>query len=446
MLSVMRGSARALSAAAVAAVAVLAFAAPASADPVHGDYDGHQAGTESKVKIKKGSTEKELSTSLLRLKVGGGQVLLTYCIDIHTSVKPVGYDESSWSETQLGDRAKYVNWILHHSVPFLSAEELAAEAGLDATPSKPDAVAGTQAAIWHYSDGYDLRLGENKPAVEKIYTYLTGEKNTGMENEPAPTLSLTPESVSGEPGKLLGPIEVTTSTKQVDVALADAPEGAKLLGPDKETEVTSAGNGDKLWVSVPKGTADGSAKVTADVTTKVSPGRVFIAKEKSQKLILADSDEVNVHAETVVSWTHVPTAVPGSKSETVCKPNAGVKLTITNEGDADAEFTVSYGDTTETETVEAGGAKWKVIPVKEDTAYKITVKSGEYEKVYEGTLDCLPNDAPPSSPPAGGGGGLPETGLNNLTTILGVGAGLLLAGLALLFVVRQRRRPSADHA
>ncbi|MGH3648203.1 MAG: thioester domain-containing protein, partial [Micromonosporaceae bacterium] len=348
--------------------------------------------------------------------------------------------------TNLGDKAKYVNWILHHSVPFLSAEELAEEAGLDAPPSTPDAVAGTQAAIWHYSDGYDLRLGENKPAVEKIYTYLTGEANTGTENEPAPTLSLTPKSVSGEPGKLLGPIEVTTSTKQVEVALADAPDGAKLLGPDKKTEVTTAGNGDKLWVSVPKDAADGSAKVTADVTTKVSPGRVFISKKKSQKLILADSEKVAVHDEATVNWAHVPTAAPGSSSETVCKPDAGLKVTITNEGDADAEFTVSYGDSTETETVEAGGAKWKVIPVKEDTAYKVTVKSGDYEKVYEGVLDCLKNEVPPSTPAPGGGGGLPETGLNNLTTILGFGGGLLAAGLALLFVVRQRRRPGADNA
>ncbi|MGH3716022.1 MAG: thioester domain-containing protein [Micromonosporaceae bacterium] len=444
MLSVLRGSHRALSLAAVTAAAMLTLAAPAYADPVHGDYVGHEAGTESKVKLKKGGENSEQSTSLLRLKVAGGQTLLTYCIDIHTRVQKTRYDESSWSETQLGDKAKYVNWILHHSVPFVGAEQLAKDAGLSETPSRADAVAGTQAAIWHYSDGYHLRIGDNKPVVEDIYQYLTGDKNTGMENEPAPALSLSPEQVTGEPGKLLGPISVTTSAKTVDVALADAPEGAKLLGPDKKTEVTTAKDGDKLWVSIPAGAEDGTAKVTADATSKVSPGRVFIAKMKAQKLILADSEDVKVHDEAELSWAKVPTAAPGSKSETVCKPNAGVKLTITNEGDAPAEFTVTYGDTTETETVEGGEAKWKVVPVKEDTAYKITVKSGEYEKVYEGTLDCLPNAPKPT--PSGGGGDLPNTGNSGLTTILGLGGALLLAGMVLLFVVRQRRRPSADQA
>ena len=445
MLSVMRGAARArlVATATVAAAVALAFAAPANADPVQGTYEGHQPGTQSKVKLKKGSKERELSTNLLRLKVNGsGEVLLTYCIDINTRVKKVGYTETGWSETSLGGNAKHVNWILHNSYPFITVDELGKKAGLDAPPSVPDAVAGAQAAIWHYSDGYDLRLGENKASVEKIYSYLTGSANTGLENEPAPALSLSPETVSGEPGKLLGPIEVSTSAEKVNVAASGAPEGSKLLGPDKKTEVSTAKNGDKLWLSVPKDAEDGSAKITADVTAKVSPGRVFKSQEKSQTLILADSDEVAVHDEAVVNWASVPTPAPGSKSEQVCKPDAGVKITLTNQGDADAEFTVTYGDTTETETVKAGEAKWKVLPIKEDAAYKITVKSGEYEKVYEGILDCMQNE--PSPTPSGGSGGdLPTTGLNNLTLFVGVGAALLAVGALLLMMARRRARSEA---
>ncbi|HEX2419524.1 MAG TPA: thioester domain-containing protein, partial [Micromonosporaceae bacterium] len=144
--------------AAVTAAAVLAFAAPANADPVRGTYIGHQPGTESKVEMKKGSKNRELSTSLLQLKVDGSdEILLTYCIDINTRVLKVAYAEKGWGETSLGDNAKHVNWILHHSVPYLSAAELAAAADLPGTPSTQDAVAGTQAAIWHFSDGYDLR-------------------------------------------------------------------------------------------------------------------------------------------------------------------------------------------------------------------------------------------------------------------------------------------------
>src|SRR5690606_25141398 len=98
---------------------------------------------------------------------------------------------------------------------------------------------------------------------------------------------------------------------------------------------------------------------------------------------------------------------------------------------------VTYGDTTETEKVAAGESKWKVIPVKEDTAYKIVVESGDYKKVYKGVLNCAADQPAPTKP--GKGGGLPETGLNNLTLFLGVGGGLLLAGLVLMFVFRKRR-------
>jgi len=448
LLSALRGVSRAqlTFTAAVAAAALLAFAAPATADPVRGTYVGHQSGTESKVKLKKGSNNRELSTSLLKLKVdGSGEVLLTYCIDINTSVRKVAYAEKGWSETSLGDNAKYVNWILHHSVPYLSAADLATAAGLPGTPSLPDAVAGTQAAIWHYSDGYELRVGHNKAVVEAIYAYLTGEKNVGMDNEPAPTLSLSPENAGGEPGDLLGPIEVSTSADSVDVSLTGAPTSAKLLGPDKETEVTSAKNGDKLYVKVPAGTPDGSAKVNADVTARVSPGRVFKAEVESQILILADSDEVKVHDETVVSWTHTPKPAPGSSSEEVCKPDAGVKVSLVNEGDAPADFTVSYGETSENVKVKGGEVATRVIPVEEDAAYKITVRSGQYEKVYEGVLNCLKDEVPSPTPtPSGGGGGdLPKTGASGLTTILGVGVALLLVGVALVFGYRRRGRHAA---
>ncbi len=447
-MSALRGVARArlTFTAAVAAVALVAFAAPANADPVRGTYVGHQPGTESKVKLKKGSNNRELSTSLLQLKVDGtDEVLLTYCIDINTSVRKVAYAEKGWSETSLGDNAKYVNWILHHSVPYLGAADLATAAGLSGTPSMQDAVAGTQAAIWHYSDGYELRVGHNKAVVQAIYAYLTGEKNVGMDNEPAPTLSLSPENAGGEPGDLLGPIEVSTSADSVDVSLTGAPSGAKLLGPDKETEVTNAKNGDKLYVRVPKGTPDGNAKVNADVTARVSPGRVFKAEVESQILILADSDEVTVHDETVVSWAHTPKPAPGSSSEEVCKPDAGVKVSLVNEGDAPADFTVSYGETTEDVTVKGGEVATKVIPVKEDTTYKITVRSGQYEKVYEGVLNCLKDEVPSPTPtPSGGGGGdLPKTGASGLTTILGVGIALLLVGFALVFGYRRRGRHAA---
>src|SRR6266545_2467542 len=248
--------------AAVAAAAVLALAMPAAADPVQGKYGGHLAGSESTAKLKTPSgKDVTFHTSLFKLETGG-KTLLAYCIEANTELDPhAGYGEAGWKDTTLGDRAKYVNWILHHSVPFLSLDQLGADAGLGHAPSLQDAAAGTQAAIWSYSDGYKLRLGENPADVEAVYKYLTSDKNTGLENEPAPTLSLSPESVSGE--------------------------GAKLLGPDKKTEVTKAANGDKLWVSVPKGTADGAATVKADVVAKVSPGRVFTGDRKTQTLILA---------------------------------------------------------------------------------------------------------------------------------------------------------------
>ncbi|WP_042363822.1 thioester domain-containing protein [Streptacidiphilus neutrinimicus] len=366
----------------------------------------------------------------------GGQQLAVYCIDLHHDTHDgVQYQETGWAQSTLSqnpDRGK-IQWILQHSFPVVSAATLAGDIGASGL-TDDQAAAATQAAIWHYSDHVDAQP-ENGTAAQ-LTAWL--EQHAQDTAEPAPSLALSPASVAGR-GGLLGPVTVATSGSSVDVSLT-GPSGVRLVDAAGKP-VTSAVNGEKLYVDVPKGTAAGSAEVDASTTTALPVGRAFKAVDgSSQTMILAGTAPVSVKAAAQARWAPQG-PVPAANATQDCK-QGGVDITLTNGGDQ--PWTARVGALTE--TVAPGATKTVLVKEKEGQKYTITVTGPNFTRTFTGALTCQPTggshlpsptptpSASSSQPP------LAETGASSATPVIaGIGAGLVVVGGAAVFLLRKRR-------
>ncbi|MEV7602750.1 Cys-Gln thioester bond-forming surface protein [Kitasatospora sp. NPDC089797] len=421
---------------------------------------------------------------LFTLKTADGE-LKTYCIDFGFPVdirKKTQYQESDWSASSLGrpDRAEpasKIRWILENSYPKVSESSLSASLKIPGLTAE-DAAAGTQAAIWKFSDGKNAT--PHSDAATKLRDYLIGGANKGIAAEPKPSLSLTPDSVSGKSGSKLGPFVLNSSANEVKFAVTgDAADKAKLVDKDgKPVGATLAGpvaKDTQLFLDVPAGTPDGSLALKADVSTVVPSGRVFLSKgytaeNHSQTMILAGSSKVSVSTGAKATWKQGKGALIDSTAKVECANN-GVRVSVTNGGDEAGTVTVGKQQL----TVQPGKTESVLVPVAEKSGYKITVTGPNgYSRDFEGVLDCKtgtgnPSSAPstpattgtttpsatPSGTPSAGGahpapsttsaapgtGGLAQTGANDSTPILAaVAGGLVVAGGAAVFVLRRRGR------
>ncbi|MFF8773089.1 Cys-Gln thioester bond-forming surface protein [Kitasatospora sp. NPDC015120] len=447
---------------------------------------------------------------LFTLKTSDGGEIKTYCIDIDHPVDTrsgVEYQESDWKSSSLGrpdkaEDASKIRWILENSYPQVTdLKKLADAAGVKGELTKEDAAAGTQAAIWKFSDGKNATPVDAE--AKQLRDYLVSEKNKGIAAEPKPSLSLTPDSVSGKPGGKLGPFTVNSSANEVKLAVGgDSADKVKLL--DKDGKEVNALTGPvakdtQLFLDVPAGTPDGTATVDASAETVVPSGRVFLSKgytpaKHSQTMILAGSTKLSVKDAAKATWKAAKGPLVDSSAVVECVAN-GVKVSVTNGGDEAAAVSVKPGKDV---TVQPNKTETVLVPVAEDTAYDITVSGPNgFTKNFKGILDCktasvvtpspsatpttakpstpaptspapttttakpvtpsatpsasvstttaaaTPHPAPPSTAP-GTTGGLAQTGGSDATPVIAAVAGaLVVAGGAAVFLLRRRRGGNA---
>ena len=320
---------------AASAAAFLAFglAAPAAADPAE-TYEGSARGqyvgnAENGTSVEVGG--KNTRTSLFNLELEDGTVLTTYCIDFRTSiVSDAWYREDKWENYPgKGDFAEpgKVHWILQNSYPALSAEELGAAAGVEGLGAK-DALGGTQAAIWHFSN--DMALdGDNNAAVTGVYEYLVeNAEDLPQTSEPDAALSITPGTASGSAGGTVGEFTVETNAAEIPVVL-DAPEGVTLVDIETGEAAETVESGDTVGFSVPAGTAAGEASFSLETTATVATGRLFKGEsdKPTQTLITAQGGETTVSASASATWeeggeTTPPTDEPSEPTEEPSEPES----------------------------------------------------------------------------------------------------------------------------
>lgn len=324
--------------AALLAVFMIGFAAnPVYADEgVMGKFigSGQQGG---KVNLLDGD---DASTALLQIKLVNGEVLNTYCIDQKTHTKSgAPMVEDDWAtypeSTTFKANQDRINWILQNSYPHQKdLAALAKAAGVDSL-SASEAVAGTQSAIWHFSNGAKLDPKNNKPGVVKLYDYLIGPKNVGIKAQPAPSLEISPDNATGEAGDKIGPFTVKTSEAAVPLSVDSKTDGVAIV--DKAGKVIkSAANGAKFYLKVPAKADAGTATVTGALkAADIQTGRLFRGTTvKTQTLIVATTTPVKAEKSIKASWKKgtTPTASPSTPAPSTPAPStspAGGSLPVT---------------------------------------------------------------------------------------------------------------------
>ncbi|MFI1201970.1 Cys-Gln thioester bond-forming surface protein [Streptomyces sp. BHT-5-2] len=396
--------------------------------------------------------DQRVGAGLFEMSVDNGGTLQTYCIDIHNPTQQQArYQEVPWSASSLHDNADAgkIRWILQNSYPQVNdLAALSSKAGAGQLSEKT-AAAGTQVAIWRFSD--HVKVDAVDPAAEKLADYLA--KSAQSVSEPKASLTLDPPAVSGKSGGKIGPVTVHTNADSVTVSpAADAPGGVKVVGKDGKP-VTSARDGSQLFFDVPKGAADGTTSLSVQAATKVPVGRAFTGigvHAKSQTQILAGSSESTVSAAATASWKKQG-AIPAITAEKDCA-KGGVDVTASNKGDEAFRFQLSGKDY----EVAPGASKTVTVPVGEDQSYQITITgAGGFKKTFSGVLDCKTagnggRPSPHPSPASAGGttggstGGhgtdLAETGSSSATPVIaGIAVVLVLVGGGAVFFLRKKK-------
>ncbi|MGW0993558.1 Cys-Gln thioester bond-forming surface protein [Streptomyces sp. NPDC002520] len=387
-----------------------------------------------------------VSAGLFEMSVDGGGTLQTYCVDLHNPTqRDARYQETAWSGTSLGgnENAGRISWILRNSYPQVNdLAELARRAGASGL-TEQDAAAGTQVAIWRYSDG--AKADAVDPQAEKLADYL--EKSARNIAEPRASLTLDPPAVSGRPGDLLGPVTVHTNARSVTVTPpADAvTSGVRII--DKTGKVmTSAKDGSRLYFDIPEDAPDGAAQLTVQASTTVPVGRAFASDSRSQTQILAGSSESTVSATASAGWV-AKGAIPAVSARTDCA-KGGVDVTAFNKGDQPYTFELMGAE----HTVPAGATRTVTVPLEEDRPYDFTISGPNgFSRRFAGVLDCKTQgpvttkttqalgEPTPLTTPAAGDTDLAATGGSAITPLIaGVAIGFVVIGGAVLVILRNR--------
>ncbi|MEU0967603.1 Cys-Gln thioester bond-forming surface protein [Streptomyces sp. NPDC005917] len=402
------------------------------------------------------SGDEQVSAGLFEMSVDGGGTLQTYCVDLHNPTqRDAKYHETAWSGTSLGanKNAGKIRWILQNSYPQVNdLAALAREAGAGSL-TEQDAAAGTQVAIWRYSDpdvGADVEAVA--PQAEKLADYL--EQSARRQTEPHASLALDPPAVSGRPGGLLGPVTVHTNAHTVTVVPpADAALSGVRITDKTGKPVTVAQDGSELYFKVPDDATHASAELTVQASTTVPVGRAFTSDSRSQTQILAGSSESTVAATANATWA-AQGAIPALSAEKNCA-ESGVDITAANTGDKPFTFELMGTE----HTIPANTSRTVTIPLQEDQAYDFTITGPNgLERRFTGVLDCnteagesgLTTQTLSEPSPASVGGttanvNLAATGGDPATGVItGVAIGLVVIGGAVLVILRRRENPAGD--
>ncbi|MFF4588640.1 TQXA domain-containing protein [Streptomyces sp. NPDC001388] len=399
------------------------------------------------------SGDQEVSAGLFEMSVEGGGTLQTYCVDLHNPTQGgAKYHETPWSGTSLGanDDAGRIRWILQNSYPQVNdLASLASRAGIDGGLTEQDAAAGTQVAIWRYSDDADVDAVD--PQAEQLADYL--QKAARDTAEPEASLTLDAPAVSGHPGEPVGPVTVHTDASAVTVTPpmdADI-SGVRIVGKDGRP-VTSVQDGTQLFFDVPADAEAGSAELTVTASTTVPVGRAFTSESRSQTQILAGSSESTVSATASATWAEQG-AVPALSAAKNCA-RSGVDITVANQGDEAFTFELLGAE----HAIPAGTSRTVTVPLQEDQPYDFTITGLQgTDSRFTGVLDCKTQTAEiaglttqtlsePSPATVGGttatDTNLAETGSSSTTPIIaGTAIGLVvIGGAALLLAGRKENR------
>jgi TQXA domain-containing protein len=317
----------------------MAMGTPASAaGTATGHAGGKPGGFHVMVTTSQGETI-QVSTDEITLKIDQNEPVTAYCIDLGnplTDKEP--YKEASWQSSNVNSLAN-IQWIINNSFPQLKAPDVARAAGVDISSISAADVehlvyAGTQTAIWGYSDGAKLANWDSKvnglpseamyAKIAKVREYLTTGASGSKATEPPATLSIDPATKTAAIGGKAGPFTVHSGSAEVTLTAT----GGKIVDKDGKP-VTKLGNGGTFWATSDNG---GKVTVTAAATGEVPSGRVFVADKTNgqahQKIILAGVAKTQLTATAEATFTAAPSASSSSSAGSLPVTGASVTTAI----------------------------------------------------------------------------------------------------------------------
>ena len=370
-----RGVAAVVASLALAAGLVGTFAAPSAADESSGEYQGLSELHEAVKGHLPGGGTKSIQAGLLNLQVdGSSSVEGAYCVDFIGGIDEGDtIPEVPWDGSSIANRDA-VERILNSYFPVGVGPE-----GYEIEGTDSEKAAATQAAIWHFTNGFELESSNGHPTVLANYqTILAAVADGALPALGGPvTLSIEGDTdVDAIPGQLIGPFVIHTSAASVDLTPG---EGVTLHHEDGSPFEGPASDGDELWLEASEA---GEASLYAYAAGVESGVRLFADADVQDLAFLVVTprevmDEVEVEVQTP------PTSSPPSSTTTPPESTTTTDSTVPQQGTPSTSSTV------------------------------------------------------PVTTPTSNGGGLPITGANTLGL---VGAALVLLAAGVGFGVYSRRR------
>lgn len=317
--------------------------------------------TSYKIKGTIGSQSKEYKTARAKLTFPDNSVKYAFCTDIHHSVES--------NQTYCLDNGFYsdwrIAWLVNNYPPVADKEYNAAR----------------QAAIWHFSDGFDLNQSDPTTGNSTIDQRVKEHYNAILAAIPAQmppeykagnvSLTITPQNATNFlPGQEQHPFTVTLMKGSKPLVGVTVNVTTSFGTLDQNSGVTDD-NGQATF-TVTSNSA-GSADLTATAVVTVPAGSRFIHQSNptgKQRLVLGEPIETTVQATASKTWVNATNLIIAHKFED--KNYNGVQ----DAGEPDLsgwEFTLTVpGGTTYTATTGADGKAYFYNQVSANGTYTLT--------------------------------------------------------------------------
>jgi hypothetical protein len=303
-----RGVAAGVASLALAAGLVGTFATPASADGGSGEFQGISESHETVQGHLPGGGTKSIKAGLLNLQVEGSpDVEGAFCVDFIGGIEEGDViPEAPWDGSGVANRDA-VERILNSYFPIGVGPD-----GYEITGTDSEKAAGTQTAIWHLTNGFELEGSNGHPAVLANYEAILAAVADGVLPALGGPVTLSIEGdtdVDAIPGQLIGPFTIHTTAASVDLTPS---EGVTLHHEDGSPFEGPASDGDEVWLEPSEA---GEASLYGYAAGAESGVRLF-ADDYVQDLAFLVVSPKEVMAEVEVEVHTPPTTSSSSTSTT----------------------------------------------------------------------------------------------------------------------------------
>ncbi|MEZ5320594.1 MAG: PKD domain-containing protein [Microthrixaceae bacterium] len=298
---------------------------------------------------------KRAQTALIKVDLNGTPSYL-FCIDLGTLIElGANYEESSWSESNVANLAKVTRVLAQSSAT---------------TSHDPTEIGATQAAIWHFSDGFALDTSNpaNSPALVARYNDLVADANAHpVTEEPTGSLNATPRAISVANGKPAFVNITTTATGPLSLELSNSLVTAHPASGDQcdlDTKLTTVTGNTRICLTAGAFATTASLTIRTDAAP-VNAGRVFLRPGR-QKLIIGKRGTAQSSANVAATWT-----ANGRPTVSITCPTTGVTF------GQPATFSAAADDPDGDPLVYLWTLDGKPIPDHTDAAITIALQQGQ---------------------------------------------------------------------